>query len=394
MLRRTWWLVLVGVLLVGCLDRGAENILGETVVDPLDDQVWTIILTDSTGSVWVVQSDSAFEIHADRAVPHSAALWSALDSAPDFRGLRLRAEAHGRAMRWDLTGATPIAAGDGSYFAFLGNSGVPRFTGFANLTLGGTQRRVRFDALGGMPMPPTPVGERPVSAPRVLRARGIVSLRIDDCSAADSVSLAALRRYRLVAEFAVPSRLVGRVGSCSVPLLRAIAADGNAIESHSRYHLAGPPSFADFYVETIGSLQDLRVMGYDPRVFVQPGSWRSGPTLFDSPAKLATPYGALLRRAYEAVEAYQQPSFFAAIPALGRNWPGSPELPFYSVDQINAFVREAAAQGEWIQFMWHSGPGIGPSLDERLAVIAALRDSGYVDVLTFREALHAVPASP
>jgi hypothetical protein len=378
------------ILAAGCLDRGAENILGATVVDPLGPQVWTVILTDSVGGVWVAQTDSAFEVHDADGSSQAAALWSVLDSAPTFRSLRLTARVHDRSMRWELSGPGVEASGDGGYFAYVGNSGLPRFTGFASLSLNGTGHRVRFDALGGLPMPAEPVAERPPGPRRVVHARGIVSLRVDDCGAADSISLRLLQRYHLVAEFAVPSRLVGRAGSCSPSLLDAIAAAGNAVEAHSRFHLAQPPTFADFYVETIGAQRDLRLMGFDPHVFVQPGSWRQGPTLFDSPAKLQTPYGALLRRAYEAVEAYQQPSFFVTIPANDHDWPGAPELPFYSVDQIESFVRQAAAQGQWVHFMWHSGRNIGPSLEARLSVIAALRDSGYVENLTFHDALHAV----
>jgi hypothetical protein len=224
--------------------------------------------------------------------------------------------------------------------------------------------------------------------------RGIVSLRVDDCGASDTASLAALDRYRLTAEFAVPTRLVGRSTSCSLDLLRRIAATGNAIEAHSRFHTGPPPSFADFYLETMGSLRDLRSLGFDPRIFIQPGTWRVGPTLFDSPAKLATPYGALLRRAFEAVEAYQEPSFYADLPAGGDRWPSPAEITGYSMDQIAAMMRTAAANGQWVEFMWHSGPAIGPVLDAKLRLVAAMRDSGYVDIMNFRDALHAIPGAP
>ena len=78
------------ILAAGCLDRGAENILGATVVDPLGVQVWTVILTDSAGGVWVAQTDSAFEVHAAPAGA-GGPLWSVLDSAPGHDRLTLAA---------------------------------------------------------------------------------------------------------------------------------------------------------------------------------------------------------------------------------------------------------------------------------------------------------------
>jgi len=381
-------------LLSGCLDRGAEDLLGNSAPDPMGRQVWTVILADAAGAVWIAQTDSAIAVHGDTSRETTAALWSTLDSAPDLTGLRMAAQVDGRQMHWTLSeGNTPVAEGDGALRAYTGSSGSPRFTGTADLRVGGSVRSVRFDAIGGLPMPDVPVRLLPPAPRRTYHAgRGIVSLRVDDCGSADTASLAALRRYGLTAEFAVPTRLVGRSTSCSLDLLRSISAGGNAVEAHSRFHTGPPPSFADFYLETIGSLRDLRGLGFDPRVFIQPGTWREGPTLFDSPAKLDTPYGALLRRTFEAVEAYQQPSFFATLPAAGATWPSPAVITGYSMDQIAAMVRQAGANGEWVEFMWHSGPAIGAALDPKLRLIAALRDSGYVDVMNLRDALHAVPA--
>lgn len=359
-------------------------------------QVWTLILADEAGAVSVVQTDSAIAVRGDIPQASSAALWSVLDSAPDLRDLTLSVQVDGRQMHWSLTQAgRDLGDGDGALRAYVGNTGAPRFTGTAAMQLGGSARTIRFDAIGGLPMPETPVGVLPPVSGRAYHAGGgIVSLRVDDCGSADTASLAALARHGLVAEFAIPTRLVGRATSCSLELLRQIAAAGNAIEAHSRFHTGPPPSFADFYLETLGSLRDLRALGFDPRVFIQPGTWNAGPTLFDSQAKLATPYGALLRRAYEAVEAYQEPSFYAALPAGGARWPSPAVITGYSVEQVAAMVRAAADSGQWVEFMWHSGPAIGPQLDPRLAVIAAMRDSGYVEVMPFRDALHAVPGPP
>ena len=81
-------------------------------------------------------------------------------------------------MEWSLAnGAGVIGEGSGSLFAYVGGDGAPRFTGTATVTLSGVPRTLRFDALGGVPMPAEPVvmGARAGTAP----ARTVVSLRAD-----------------------------------------------------------------------------------------------------------------------------------------------------------------------------------------------------------------------
>jgi hypothetical protein len=387
--------LLVTLLAAGCLDRGAEDLLGNTAPDPMGRQQWTVILADDAGGAWIAQTDSVVAVHGDSSGDVRAALWSVLDSAADLGDLRFRAEVAGRQMHLAITRAgESVVSGVGALYSYVGNAGAPRFAGSASLTVAGTTRTVRFDAIGGVPMPELPIRQRPGLAPRTVAAPGIVSLRIDDCGRLDSASLGALQRFHLIASFAVPSRLVGRATSCSPALLRAIADAGNAVEAHSRLHSRPPATFADFYLETVGSQRDLAALGYDARIFVQPGSWNAGPTLFDSPAKLDTPYGALLRRTYDAVEAYQQADPLVPIPADGVRWPTPREITFLSVEQVDRYVREAAAGRGWIEFMWHSGAEARAVLEAKLAVIAALRDSGYVANLPFRDALHAVHSGP
>lgn len=379
----------------GCLDRGSEDLLGNSAPDSAGRQQWTVILAGDAGRVWIAQTDSAVAVQGDSSADARASLWSVLDSAPDLRDLRFRATVSGRRMDVVITLAgDTVVSGEGALYGYAGNGGAPRFAGLASLAVAGTPGTVRFDAIGGVPMPEVPIRQRLTPAPRSVTAPGVVSLRIDDCGRADSASLGALQRFHLIASFAVPTRLVGRATSCSPALLRAIADGGNAIEAHSRFHSWAPATFADFYLETVGSQRDLAAMGYDPRVFVQPGSWNAGPTLFDSPAKLDTPYGALLRRVYEAVEAYQQLDPLVPLPADGGRWPTPREITFLSADQVSRYTREAAAGHGWIEFMWHSGAEPRAALEAKLAAIAVLRDSGYVANLPFRDALHAVPAGP
>jgi hypothetical protein len=386
-------LVTLGVLVcaaVGaCLERSPEDPLGNEAPDLLGRQVWTLLLEEDSAHVWLVQSDTAFALHEEASsIPVGAALWSVLDSAPDSRGLQWSAAMDGRRLHWSLSSdGVIVGGGSGAALSYVGERGTLRFAGNGTLDWGGRTHVVRFDALGGLPIPETPA-ERPAPAPQVRRGRGIVSLRIDDCHAADSASLSTLRAFGLVAEFAVPTRLIGRPGFCSRALLQAIADAGDAVESHSRFHERSPASFADFFIETVGSWRDLRALGYDPHNFIEPGTWDHGAPYFNTPSKLQSPYGALLRRLYVSVEGYaSNPS--VAIPALGREGPTSMVLPGYSSAEVEALARDAAGRGRWIQFMWHSGDQPADSILAGLRTIAALRDSGLIDVMPFRAALTA-----
>jgi hypothetical protein len=378
-------------LLAACLDRGPGDLLGNSAPDRSGRQPWTIILSDDAGRVLIAQTDSALAPGEDSAAVGRATLWRTLDGPAEPDSFALGVQAHGRRLEWSLRRAgQTVGSGSGALLAYPGDEGAPRYAGLAAITLAGVPPAMRFDAIGGLPMPadmPAPVAPLPIAA------RGVVSLRVDDCSAWDSTSLRLLERHHLVASFAVPSRLVGRPGRCSRDLLERIAGAGNAIDAHSRYHDAAPAGFADFYIEAVGASRDLRAMGFDAAVFVQPGSWTVGPALFDSPAKLATPYGALIRRVYRALEAYQTDAASVPLPAAGR-WPYAGEIRYFDRERLAAFVRDAAARGEWVEFLWHSGDQPWDALDGRLAVIAAMRDSGYVANLTFRDALRAVPPAP
>lgn len=170
-------------------------------------------------------------------------------------------------------------------------------------------------------------------------------------------------------------------------------AAGNAVESHSRLHGASPGDFGDFYSETVGSFRDLRVRGFDPHVFIQPGTWRTGAYDIDSPTKLQGPPGALLRRVYVATEAYAYRSSSVSIPVQGRTGPASLDINYFSPREIERLVRDAADSGQWLQFMWHSGNQSFSALRARLSVIAALRDSGVIAIIPFNQALHAVTAA-
>jgi hypothetical protein len=97
----------------------------------------------------------------------------------------------------------------------------------------------------------------------------------------------------------------------------------------------------------------------------------------------------LLRRVYVATEAYAVSNTNMPVPAQGRVGPNARVLRTLTPEQIALHVQRAASAGTWIEFMWHSSDLSADSLRPRLAVIAALRDSGYVEVMPFYQALHA-----
>jgi len=376
-----------------CLQNPGTDPFGNTVRDPTLEQVWTIILTGDSGRVWIAQSDT---LEPAGATPDgnvvSAQLWSALDGAQERGGLRVWTLRRDGELVWRLMDTTleVVASGLGP----LGSDRrywVPRSQGRGTLLWAGASLSVGFDVIGGTPMPTEPVSDPIPTASVPLHARGIVSLRIDDCNAADRESFRILRELHLVAEIAVPTGRIDTPGSCSERLLKHMFAAGNSIESHSRLHDTSPGAFGDFYLETVGPFRDLRVRGFDPHVFIQPGTWRSGPYHINTPTKLQGPVGALLRRVYVATEAYAYESTAVSIPVQGRTGPASPEIKYFSPEAIGRVVRQAADKGQWLQFMWHSGDQLPSALRARLSVIAALRDSGLIEVIPFYRALRATP---
>jgi len=380
------WLVFV--MVSGCLPSPSAppEVLGR---DPLREHVWTIILSGDSDRIWLVQSDTAQGHPASLEDTLSAALWTTLDGAPDQTNLVLRVSRRGRDLGWELDylGA-PVAFGAGPLWSdalYL----VPRSRGTATLYWDGEARSVTFDVLGGTPLPTQPVIDQIAAASDTVRAPAIVSLRMDDCTESDAQSFGVLRQLGLRAEIGVVSRFLNRSGSCSVDLVNAMVAAGNVVESHSRTHGATPSSFGDFYLETVGSARDLRAWGYDPHVFIQPGSWNIGPCSFDTPAKLLTPYAALVRRAYVVLEAYTPKARTVGIPPPNRFGPAAYPIRNFGPSSIDSLVRAAVSNRGWIEFMWHSTEMPPAMLMPRLAVIAALRDSGLVTVMPLYTALHA-----
>ena len=374
--------------LAGC---AAGDSFGSSDADPLSPRIWTFLLSDSlTGTAWVLQTDTAIAVSQSDGVATPATLWTALDSAPARLGLAVHAAVEGRELRFTVRdGVATVGTATGRLFAYRGDGGAPRYVGSATVELDGSPRTLRFDALAGVPLPVDPFVAP--SAPPPATARAVVSLRADDCKAGESGVLAALTANRLVAEFAVPSRLVGRPGHCNWMLVDSLAAAGNAIVAHSRFHEVAPADFPEFYLETVGASKDLAAKGHAPRLWVQPGSWLLGDAHLDGPAKLASPYGALLRRVYGAVEAYTSADAGSALSYASRSTHG-PVLYFlkdFDEPTLRFTLQRAADTGRWIEFMWHTGDQPLDRLSHQLAVIAEFRDAGSLAVMPVYEAILA-----
>src|SRR6266567_4123572 len=243
------WAVTVGV--AACLAAPPTGPVDEAAAasDAAFVHAWTLILrVDSgpdSGAIVIVQTDTdqlAAGVSEYRA---RARLWTVLDGAPADSELTLDLTLADGRLGWRLTrDATPVAWGRTALLLLQRlrrterSQWLPPARGGGRATWNGRDVPVDFAALADIPMPEQPLVDPTPAGSVTLHARGIVSLRVDDCSALDA------------ATFGVPSRFVGRPGRCSLSLLRALAAAGNTIESHSRHHWLPPRDFAQFYLET------------------------------------------------------------------------------------------------------------------------------------------------
>ncbi len=354
------------------------------------DGTWTLILSDSGSEarVRLVQTDSPLVRWTGAAVLVEGNLWTNLEGPPVRTGIPITMEVADGQLRWALFseggwlgGAGPLAVDRAQH--------IYRAQGDASLMWQGVRLPVRFDAFVGTPLPPQPVRDTVPPGTIQVASPGVVTLRMDDCAAADTMSFRILRELHLVAEVAVPTGKVGRPRFCTWDLVRSMQADGNSIEAHSRTHGGTPPTFGDFYLETVGALNDLRAQGFNPEIFIQPGNWMTGNVNFDRPDKLATPYGALLRRAYLGIEAYLYPPAAVGFPLANGHPPEQIPIKFLTPEGLSRYLHVVAAESLWTHLSWHSARVTTEELESRLAVVAALRDSGLVTVLPYRDALRA-----
>lgn len=134
----------------------------------------------------------------------------------------------------------------------------------------------------------------------------LVLLRVDDNMPSDRDFAQRLIDRQLPAEFAIPTFSPGNLNRPSWTELTAWSQQGITMVAHSRRHSYETAGDLDFMEEVLGSMADLRAHGLSTTVFVQPGSWRDS-LYFDSPQKVETWRGALLRTASLVSECYDSP---------------------------------------------------------------------------------------
>jgi len=138
----------------------------------------------------------------------------------------------------------------------------------------------------------------------------VVMIRLDDAFATDRDFIGRLEARGLTAEIAVPTRLVGRTGYATWDELRLRRASGMGVVMHSRFHLQTDADAQHFVGETVGGFVEMTANGLPSSVFVQPGTWGDS-IYFDSPAKIRTWRGALLRTFATVSECYVYPYYLA-----------------------------------------------------------------------------------
>lgn len=155
---------------------------------------------------------------------------------------------------------------------------------------------VRFDSAAASLIAPTFV---PVSGSQP----PVVMIRLDDTRGTDRDFLQRIKARGLTAELAVPTRLVGRADNLTWKELEQWRAQGMGIVMHSRLHLKSSAHEQHLIAEIVGGFAEMRAHGFATNVFVQPGTWGDS-IYFDSPTKLATWRGALLRTFATVSECY------------------------------------------------------------------------------------------
>ena len=179
--------------------------------------------------------------------------------------------------------------------------------GLQNDTLSG----IATDTVGGHPFVAIRIDQRilawdashmqPVNSPT--NSSPCVVVRLDDAPYTDGAFTDRLRARGLVAEIAVPTKLIGNENRLGWSDLSNLAGEGFGIAAHSRFHAPTTASPGNFLFEVVGSLDDLAAHGLPTGVFVQPGSWQDSLN-FDSVDKLVGWHGALMRTVTAVFENY------------------------------------------------------------------------------------------
>ena len=177
--------VMVGVAACGDAPVTGPLDVPAALSDPARVHGWTVILrSDSgadSGAVAIAQTDTE-GLGAGRGEYQARArVWTVLDSTPTDSGLTLSLSVGTPTLRWRLErDGMPVASGDGVLSTGDRWRWLPRAQGRGRATWNGTSVPVRFAALGGVPMPERSLVDPMPAGSVMIRAPGIVSLRVDD----------------------------------------------------------------------------------------------------------------------------------------------------------------------------------------------------------------------
>ncbi len=165
------------------------------------------------------------------------------------------------------------------------------------------------------------------------------------------------------------------------------------VVSHSRNHLSTDAAAQDFVGETVGGLVEMAANGFPTNIFVQPGTWRDS-IYFDSPAKLHTWRGALLRTFTTVSECY---AYHIWVPALADSF--SLGLSHGTISDGNSDVwiraawKVAVRRNYTTVFLVHTFRLARPDqLDWFLDMVAAAKAQGSVRVVSTSAELFGAPA--
>jgi len=222
----------------------------------------------------------------------------------------------------------------------------------------------------------------------------VVMIRLDDAFATDRDFVARLEARGLTAELAIPTRFVGRTGYVDWDELRQWRARGMGVAVHSRYHLSTGADAQHFMGETVGGFAEMAAHGLPSSVFVQPGTWRDS-IYFDSPAKLRTWRGALLRTFATVSECYAYPYWVLPADTLELGLSHVTISDGASDTLVRAWWRAALRPDHATVFLVHTFRLKSPDqLDWFLDMVTAAKAQGSVRVVSNSAELFGAPAEP
>jgi hypothetical protein len=214
-----------------------------------------------------------------------------------------------------------------------------------------------------------------------------VLIRLDDVPGTDRDFLGRLQARGLTAEIAVPTRFAGQPNRLTWDELRSWRAAGMGVVLHSRYHLSTGADAQHFISETVGGFAEMAAHGFATHVFVQPGTWRDS-IYFDSPTKLHTWRGALLRTFTTVAECYARRYSLPRADSLALGLPHVTISDGIS-DSVTRRIWEVALRPNHVTvFLVHTARLTTPNqLDWFLDDVATARARGAVRVVANSEDL-------